>query len=738
MTAITTPTHSEDKPVMCGICEASCGLIATVVNDEVVKLRGDDNHPNSRGFTCPKGVSFGYFLKDPDRVLEPLQKQPDGSFKPVSWDTALDDIGRRLNAIIREHGGEAVGLYLGNPCAWNYGAFLSLMGMAAALKTKHFYTAASIDINNYWAVHSLIYGNFQVNPIPDVHRTKFLVVLGANPAVSHGSMLTVGRVKEAMQDITARGGRVVVIDPRRTETAELFEHVAIRPDSDAWLVAAMLKVVLDEGLADTAALARQTVGADFLDGLVRDVDLARAAQETGIAQTTIVQLARDFAASPAAALYCRTGASMGQFSSLTKYLVDAFNIATGNLDRPGGYVFGVPMVDTEQVVKLFGLAGYDRWRTRVDNLPEIAGTSPLISLPREIETPGKGQLRALMVCSGNIASSGPAAQAIDAALPKLDLLVAMDLFVTETSRHADYILPATTWLERDAWPVFTSGHTAIPYAQWTPAAVTPRGQSRDDAWMLDQICRRIGIVASPLAAAQWAGKLGIRVPTQLMADILLRLSPHGDWFGLKPGGLNRKKLWAKPSGIKLADSLPTGVLAKHIYFSDKRVHLDQPLIGSEMQRLLARSSIDADYPLLVIGMREIRSHNSWMHNVPKLMAGADRTHSLRIHPDDAAARSIGDGDEVEIASRHGSVRVKARVTDEMMPGSVALPHGWGHAGGWQRAVAAGGGRYNNLTGNRPEENDLLSGNAAFSGIRVRVERVDGARVKTPELETAAA
>lgn len=738
MSAVTPLPTTQDKPVMCGICEASCGLVVTVAGDEVIKIRGDKDHPNSQGFTCPKGVSFGYFLKDPDRVTQPLQRQPDGSFKPVSWDVALDDIGQRLGAIKQAHGGESIGLYLGNPCAWNYGAFLSLMGMAAALKTKHYYTAGSVDINNYWVVSQLLYGNFLVNPIPDVHRTQFLVVLGANPVVSHGSMLTVGRMKESLQAITARGGRVVVIDPRRSETAELFEHLPIRPDSDAWLVGAMLKILFDEGLARQDVLARQASGGEALAALVNGLDLARAERETGIPLEAIRRLTHDFAASPSAALYGRTGASMGQFATLTKYLIDAFNLATGNLDREGGSVFGLPMLDTEQITHLFGISGFDRWRTRVDGLPEVAGSSPVVSLPREIETPGKGQLRAMVICSGNIASSGPAAHKIDAALPKLDLLVSLDLFVTETSRHAHYILPATTWLERDGFPIFTTGHSAVPYAQWSEAAVKPRGECRDDGWILDQICRRIGIVPAPLAVSQWLGKLGIRIPPRLMADLLLRAGPAGDWFGLRPKGLSRKKLAARPSGVALADRLPTGVLRKHLFHGDKRVHLDQPLMRSEMARLQARAAATPDFPLRLIGLREVPSHNSWMHNVPKLMAGQHRTCVLRMHPQDAAVEQLRDGDEVDITSRHGQVRVAVRLSDEMMPGSVALPHGWGHAGGWQVAVAAGGGRYNQLTGNAPEDNDLVSGNAVFSGIAVRVQRVQAAQVGEPEAASLAA
>jgi len=486
-----------------------------------------------------------------------------------------------------------------------------------------------------------------------------------------------------------------------------------------------MRIVFDEGLVDQASIARQASGVEALRELVASIDLERASKETGVPLAAIRQLTREFAASPAAALYCRTGASMGRFSSLTKYLVDAFNLVTGNLDRPGGSVFGDPMIDTERVVRLLGLTGFGRWRTRVDGLPEIAGTSPLISLAREIETPGRGQLRAMLVCSGNIASSGPASRSISAALPKLDLLVALDLFVTETSRHADYILPATTWLERDSWPVFTTGHSAIPYAQWTGAAVAPRGQARDDAWILEQICRRIGIVASPLRAAQWLGKLGVRVPPHLMADILLRLGRHGDWFGLRPRGLSRKKLLARPSGVKLADAPATGVLCRHVYFGDKRVRLDHRQIADEMRRLIGRRTVGSNFPLRIIGMRELRSHNSWMHNVPKLMVGAGRVHALRIHPKDAQALGIGEGGQVRVVSRDGSIVVSATLTDEMMRGTVALPHGWGHEGTWRRAVAAGGGRYNELTSNDPAQSDLMSGNASFSGIPVRVEPVGG-------------
>ncbi|MCC2657897.1 MAG: molybdopterin oxidoreductase [Panacagrimonas sp.] len=713
----------EDKKIFCGICEASCGLVATVRGDEILKLRGDPDHPQSEGFICPKGASFGSIVDDPDRVLRPLQRQPDGTFREVEWSTALDDIGARLRRLIGTHGSGSVGVYLGNPNAWNYGAFLFLTGLAAALKTRHYYTASSGDINNYWTVGELLYGHNLSNPFPDIQHTDFMIVLGSNLVVTHGSMMTVGRVKEKLDAIVQRGGRVVVIDPRHTETARQYEWQPLKPDGDPWLLAAMLKTLFDEKRVDEAALREQTTGGEKLPALLSGITQERVEAETGMRFEDVQRLARDFASAKRAVIYGRCGASLGPFSTLTKYLIDAFNIATGNFDRRGGFVFGRPMVDIEIFTRLFGLNGYDRWRTRVDNMPEVFGTAPLASMAREITTPGKGQMRALIVGSGNIATTACASGEIGKALGQLELLVSLDPYVTETNAHAHYILPPTLWIERDGIPIFTQMHNAVPYAQWVPPAVPPRGDTRDDWWILDQIAKRIRLVPAPSRAAQWLGRIGIRLSPATIIDLFLRLSREGDWFGLRPRGLSRKKLCANPGGVKMDDAPPVGVLRKRVHHRDRKVHLHHALFETEMRRMIARTSpTNADYPLRLVSMRELQSQNSWLHNSPRLMT-ANRTHRLRMHPADAERLQIRNEDLVTITSRWGRISSPVQITDEMTEGVVALPQSWGHRGGWKHAVAAGGSNYNRLTSSAPGEIDQPSGNAVLNGIAVRVERI---------------
>jgi formate dehydrogenase len=344
-------------------------------------------------------------------------------------------------------------------------------------------------------------------------------------------------------------------------------------------------------------------------------------------------------------------------------------------------------------------------------------------MAREITTPGKGQMRALIVGSGNIATTACASGEIGKALGQLELLVSLDPYVTETNAHAHYILPPTLWIERDGIPIFTQMHNAVPYAQWVPPAVPPRGDTRDDWWILDQIAKRIRLVPAPSRAAQWLGRIGIRLSPATIIDLFLRLSREGDWFGLRPRGLSRKKLCANPGGVKMDDAPPVGVLRKRVHHRDRKVHLHHALFETEMRRMIARTSpTNADYPLRLVSMRELQSQNSWLHNSPRLMT-ANRTHRLRMHPADAERLQIRNEDLVTITSRWGRISSPVQITDEMTEGVVALPQSWGHRGGWKHAVAAGGSNYNRLTSSAPGEIDQPSGNAVLNGIAVRVERI---------------
>ncbi len=724
-----------EHPTFCRICEASCGMVATVQDGKVTKLRPDPEHPLSQGAACPKGIAMLEVHADPDRLLHPMRRREDGNgFERVSWEEALDDIGTRLSTIRAEHGGGAIGWYMGNPGAFSYSHPIWVKGFLDALGSHHYYTASSQDVSNRFAASAMLYGSPAVVPIPDLDHTDLLLIVGANPFVSHASLLTAPRIREDLKAITARGGRVVVVDPRRTETARHFEHVAIRPDTDAWLMLGLLHVLFAEGLADREALRTQATGSGWLETAVRAVTPQDAAGHTGIPAEAIVQLARDLAAAPRAAVYGRTGSCLGRFGTLVAFLMDAVNVVTGNLDRRGGAVFGLPAVSLDEVAEKTGLDTYGKHHSRVGGFPDVLGAMPATLIPREITTPGEGALRALLVSAGNPVLSCPDADSMRSALGQLDLMVSIDLYLTETNREADYILPATSFLEREDLPLALLGFARTPYVQWTEPIVAPSGEARQEWEIIEAISARLGIVPNPEKAVRTLGRFGIRITPRRLADVLIRAGRDGDLFGLRRRGprLTLAKVAAAPHGLQLADELPVGILGEKVRHGDGRVHLDPAPIAGELARLLedGRGVDDPDFPLRLIGLRELRSHNSWMHNAPKLMAGSARTHAARVHPDDATALGLTEGGRVRIVSKDGEIEVAVRVTDEVTPGVVAVPHGWGHHGGWQVANAAGGANTNVLAGSAPSDLEPLAGMAFLNGIRVRLEAVPAARAVT--------
>ncbi|TIC88851.1 formate dehydrogenase [Nocardioides sp. GY 10113] len=712
-------SRATQHPTFCRLCEPLCGLIATVQDGRLLGLAPDPDHPLSRGQVCPKGLAFTEVQNDEDRVLHPLRRRPDGAFERVSWDRALADIGSRLADVVAGHGGSSVGMYVGNPAGFNSELALWLGAFRGALGVPQIYTPGSQDSNSRMVANRLLYGALTQTPFPDLWRTDFLLVLGANPLVSHMSLVRVPRVREVLKDITGRGGRVVVVDPRRTETARAFEHVAVRPDADVWLLLSLLHVVLGEGLADEAAIAEQSSGIAFVRRAVADHPPERTEERTGVHAEQVRRLARDFAAAPSAVAYGRLGVCLGRHGTLANYLIDVLNLVTGNLDRAGGALFVRGVVPMEDLAERSGQASYGAARSRVGGFPDVLGTFPAAVIADEIVTPGTGQLRALFTLAGNPAHSTPDPDRLTAALPALDLHVAVDLYLNETSRYADYVLPATTFLEREDITVMLA-NAGQPFVQATPAVVAPYGEARPEWRVLDDVLRAAGLGPfAPGRAGRLVGRLGL-TPRRVL-DALVRIGPYGDRFGLRRGGLSARRVRSAPHGIVLADAPPTGLRTEVVRLPGHRVRLDAPEIVAELARLGDRHESDPAYPLRLIPLREMRSLNSWLHNSPTLMRGEARRHRARINPVDAAALGVEEGAGVRIRSRHGEIETVARVTDEVGPGTVAVPHGWGHAGGWRRANAAGGPNVNRLVAAEVGEVERLAGMAHLSGVPIAVE-----------------
>lgn len=723
---------TQSKTTFCRICEAVCGMVATVEDGRLVALRPDREHPLSEGFACRKGIAFTEVVNDPDRVTVPLRRASGGGFEEVSWDEALTDIAERLSDIHQRHGAASIGWYAGNPGAFSYDHIPAVALFLTALgRRSHLYTASSQDSHPRLMASQLLYGYPMSVPFPDLSRTDLLVVMGANPVVSHGSLIAAPRMRERMHAIVKRGGRVVVIDPRKTETAAQFEWLGIRPDSDALLLLSLLQVMFDENLADHRAVRSRADGVEWLMRRSAPFTPEKTESETGIPADTVRALARDLVRTPRAALYGRLGTCSGRSGTLTTYLLDAVNLVAGNVDVPGGAVFGSLGIPGEQwVVKAFGALlrrGYRRNRTRIGGFGNVIRSEPATLMAREIQEPGDGQLRALFVSAGNPVLSVPNGPALSDAMKTLELSVALDFYVTETTSQCDYILPTTTMYEREDFPLLSQTFLIKPYRQATEAVIAPRGQSRTEWDIIDDLMGRMAgrtrvfrVLAGLRSAAALAGR---RFSLRPVVDGIIRFGPGGDLGGLRRGGLTFDSLKTRhPHGKVLSDDLATGVLAKVVSYRGGRIRLVHREIDAAITELDRRVS-PAGFPLRLIGMRDSRSENSWMHNSPLLMRG-ERGPKALIHVDDAGRRGIADGDEIAVRSPFGKIALPATLTEDIVPGTVAIPHGWGHdgRGGWQLANRAGGVNVNELMSDDPQDVEPLSGMAWISGVPIEVER----------------
>lgn len=691
----------------CHLCEAICGLTIETEDRadgsrQILSIKGDAQDSFSRGHICPKAVALQDIQNDPDRVRQPLRKVA-GQWQPIAWDEAFELVAERLAAIQAEHGRNAVAVYQGNPSVHNYGLMTHSNYFLGQLKTRNRFSATSVDQLPHHLTSYLMYGHGLLLPIPDIDQTRFMLILGGNPLASNGSIMTVPDVEKRLKALKARGGKLVVVDPRRSETAAMADqHVFVRPGNDAALLLGLLNTLFDEGLTRETPLPVN--GLEQVRAAIAPFTAEAMSARCGVAAADIRQLARDFAAAESAVCYGRMGVSTQAFGSLCHWLIQLINLVTGNLDRVGGALCTSPAVD---LVASTAGGHFNVWQSRVSGLPEYGGELPVAALAEEMLTPGEGQVRALITVAGNPVLSTPNGRQLERALDGLEFMVAIDLYINETTRHADLILPPTAPLEHDHYDTTFNMFAVRNVTRFNEPVLAKPAGALDD-WEIF-----VGL------AQAFAARNGIELkPTmapQQMIDMGLRYGPYGEKSEHK---LNLAALRDAPHGIDLGPLQPN--LAARLKTESGAIEAAPELLVADLARFAAQPQPAAG-ELVLIGRRHVRSNNSWMHNYQRLVKGKPR-HQLLMHPDDMAGRGLSDGQRVRVQSRVGVIEVEAVASDEMMPGVVSLPHGWGHARpGVQMAIASAqpGASANDLTDER--QLDAVSGNAALNGVPVRVE-----------------
>lgn len=735
----------------CPLCEATCGLEISIRDGKVARIRGDRDDVFSSGFICPKGSSLKHLHDDPDRLRKPVVRRgvdADGApvFEEVGWDEAWRVVEEKLTSVREAHGTESVGVYLGNPAAHLLSASTHLRQMIKAIGSHSRFSASTVDQMPRHVASGHLYGGGLIIPIPDIERTDLLVMLGANPFESNGSICTAPGFPDRIDAMREQGARVVVIDPRRTRTADhADQHIAVRPGTDAALLAAIINHLFKAGLADPAHLEGLVDGLDQLPTMLERFTPDSVAEVTGVDAATIRALAEEIAAADSAAIYGRIGTCTVEFGTLTTWLIDVLTIVTGNLDRPGGSMFPSPAHERVRAQKEGREYKVGRFRSRVNDRSEVQGEFPVADLPDEILTPGEGQLRMMVTFAGNPVLSCPDGQRMDQAFGDLEAMISFDIYINETTRHADVILPPPGSLEKSHYDISFYGFGVRNIANYSPAVFNTDGPSEDDILAkFTLIAMGMGADADPsVVHDQMLGGLlegevrnesspvsgrdveelidMVDGPTgsDRVLDAMLRTGPYGDGFGADPDGLSISKLLDNPHGIDLGPLVPR--LPGNLRSPSGRINLWAGPFAADLDRLAAR--IDewaSDERMQLVGRRHVRSNNSWMHNLEVLVKGKERC-TLQVNPNDAARLGLADGGDAEIRSRVGKVVAPVEVTDLVMSGVVSLPHGWGHSlPGTQLEVA---GRYAGVNSNvltDPEAIDPLSGNAVLNAIPVEV------------------
>ena len=741
---MTTTTHHR----ICPLCEACCGLEIKVEDHKVISVRGHEADVFSAGYICPKAVALKDLHEDPDRLRSPMVKR-NGVHVAVSWDEAFAEIERRLPPLMAAHGRDAVGLVTGNPSAHKIGLLTYFPKLARGLGTKTIFSASSVDQIPKQLASGLMFGTWLSIAVPDIARSDLLIVIGANPLASNGSMWTVPDFRGKAKAMQARGGQLIVIDPRRTETAAVADaHHFIRPGADVFLLAAMVHTLFAEKLVRLGAVQEWVTGVDEVRAAVAPFAPEAVAARCAIDADTIRALARQLANTQRAAVYARIGTCTQEYGTLASWLVDVLNVLAGHLDAPGGAMFANAAAFSANSSGTAGRGkGIDTGRrhSRVSGAPEVMGEFPISCIAEEIETQGPGQMRALITVATNPVLSVPNGPRLAQALDTLDFMVSLDIYLNETTRHADVILPGPSPLEDLHYDVAFPQMSWRNHARYSPQ-VFERAEHQPEEW---ENLLRIAAIAQGLGAKVDIGALddsqfaedaqrsfgphadavvaatqGLRGPQRAL-DLALRAGPHGDAFGQKPEGLNLRKVMASNAsgGIDLGELQPR--IPELLRTPSGKVELAPPSLLADLPRALADLQRPAP-DMVVIGRRDVRTNNSWMHNLPTLAKGPFRCTAL-VHPTDAERLGLVEGAMAHLENAQGGLQAQVHISAEMMPGVVSLPHGWGHdLPGAQLSVAAQrpGVNLNALLDDRLR--DPLSGNAVLSGVEVRMRAVESA------------
>lgn len=756
----------------CHLCEANCGVAIEVQDGIIASVKGDDADPFSRGHICPKAVALKDLYEDPDRLRTPIRKNAQGEWEAIGWEDAYELVVQRLHAIRTEFGRNAIGAYLGNPNVHNHGSMIAMLPFLRALGTQNRFSATSNDQLPHMLASLEMFGHQALFPIPDIDHTDLFICIGGNPMASNGSLMTVADFRGRLKDLKARGGQLIVIDPRRTETAgQADEFHFIRPASDALLLMAMVHTLFDENLADLGRVGTWCKDLDLVKLASLPFSPEAVAGHTGIDAVTTRTLARRLAKTEKALIYGRLGTSTQAFGGIATWLINLLNILTGKLDNVGGVLFSQPAIDMIELGAMGGQKGHFARRfSRVKKLPEFGGEFPASTIADEILTPGEGQIRAFVTVAGNPVLSSPNGKRLDEALSKLDFMVSVDYYLNETTRHADIILPPTMALERSHYDLIFNMVAVRNIAKFSDALFTPPDSSRHDWQILLELAHRLertrdlgwqaelgwrafkklgpdGLLDMGLRSGPYGSPTPLAPLLQPAVDLLSDILPKKHWIrGLLrmsaldprwqdlPKGLSLAMLRKHPHGIELGPLQPC--LPERLYTRDGMIQLAPRLYLQGLDRLHQYLATPADDQLLLIGRRHVRSNNSWMHNSQRLVKGKDRC-TLMIHPKDASRAGLVDGDTALVATEAGEVRLTAEVTEGIMPGVVSIPHGWGHErAGIQLQVAQqhAGVSINDII--RDDQIDPLCGVSALNGQKVTVKVAKAMRSGTAKKRVA--